>query len=71
MKKLFALLMVLSFLAASNLVMAQGTVSSTAPAGAGSTPAKKAHKTTQKHRKKTGKKNKKAAAAIPAASGSK
>ena len=67
MKRLFALLMVLSFLATTSLVMAQGTVASSTPANSSSTPVKKKISHKIKHGKKKMGKKKMAPVSTPSA----
>ncbi len=73
MKRLFAILMALSFLTTASLAMAQGTAASLTPASASSTPTKKmGHKKVKKHaKKKSTKKMNKSTEATPTASGTK
>ncbi|HEY5039954.1 MAG TPA: hypothetical protein VIJ93_12865 [bacterium] len=66
MKRLFALLMILSFLTTTGLVMAQGTAASSTPAS--SMPAKKKTSHKIKHSKKKISKKKMAPMSTPGAS---
>lgn len=68
MKRLFALLVLLSFLATTGLVMAQGTTASSTPVSASSTPVKKKMSHKMKHVKKKMSKKKMAPMSTPGAS---